>query len=89
MELYLTDVDIAYLIITNLTKSEKGNGTLKITLPEGFYVIINYTDIPGGTSQRTISISSLDGKYKKEWSNGGIVPEDIERCLKELRIVDK
>ena len=83
MELYLTDVKIVFEIIINLTKSEKGNGTLKIILPKGYYVNINYTDNPDGSLQRTISLGSNDG-ILKEWCYGDIVPEDIESCLKEL-----
>ena len=88
MELYLTDVDIAYTIVINLTKSEKGNETLKITLPEEFYVNINYSDNPDGSQQRTISIGKNDS-ISKEWHNGDIVPEEIESCLKGLSIAEE
>lgn len=35
MEIYLTDVDIAYCILANITKAQGGEGLLKIIFPKG------------------------------------------------------
>ena len=80
MEIYLTDVSIANLIIANLTKSTRGDGKLRITLPKDYYVLIEYGNDIAGRLNRTISINSNAGNVKT-WKNGDILLTEIEKCL--------
>lgn len=81
MEIYLTDIDIAYCILVNITKSEIGNGILKINFPLSYTLVIDYREL--SLNGRKISIDGPDN-FHEEWIGSKIVPSEIQECLKTI-----
>lgn len=80
MEIYITDVKVAIIIVTNVSISEKGSGTLTIKLPKDYSILISYE---GNLKDRTIKIEKSQ-ELIMEWNGGDIIPEEIENLLHKL-----
>lgn len=79
MNVTLTDIEIAIIILRNITKATTGEGLLTMSLPNNITLTIDYRG--DNLSSRCIQIY-FNAKRIGEWKGGDIMVEEIESCLR-------
>lgn len=79
MKITLTDINIAMIILQNISKAEYGDGVFTIELPKNITLKIDYTG--NDLDSRCIQII-YKGMLVKDWNGRNIVIDEIENCLK-------